>query len=302
MQSLPTPLRPGLEGPDSLHPAPPGPEREAASRRDPPSPGFGRWPWWTPFCALAAALLAIAGPIALLDRVRFPFEAVAGELLFAVFLLGFAWISMSRFGGRPRPAELGLRATPSRAAVGWVVLARLAFVICVAIYIQAAGGVTPNLPVRPLAGVDTVDALDVVIAVAVLAPLVEELFFRGFMYGSLRGKLPPFWAALIVGAVFGAIHPLFGGAAWNLVPVLALGGFAMCLLYERTGSLWPAIAFHCSMNISVLTVVAGSDTAALALEGGALLLFLLAPWRFLKRREAAGGPAAPTPRTPASAI
>jgi membrane protease YdiL (CAAX protease family) len=118
-----------------------------------------------------------------------------------------------------------------------------------------------------------------VIAACVLAPLGEELFFRGFMYASLRGRLPAFWAALVTAGLFGAVHPLFGATAWNLVPILAMAGFAMCLLYERTGSLWPAIGFHALMNIGVLYLVTGIVFLPLGIVGGAALLFLLAPWR-----------------------
>jgi membrane protease YdiL (CAAX protease family) len=251
-------------------------------------PGFGKWPWWTPLCALAAALLAMADPFLLLESADFPFLATVGEGLFGIALIGFALLFMSRFGGRPRPADLGLRATPSRAAVGWVVVARIAFGICAVMYITAVGDVTSNVPIRPIGGVEELDAIDIAIAVVVLAPLVEEIFFRGFMYGSLRGKLPVFWAALITGAVFAAIHPLFGAATWNLAPVLALAGIAMCLLYERTGSIWPAIAFHFIMNVGILTIVTGSATLALSLVGGAALLFLIAPWRFLRGRFGRG--------------
>jgi membrane protease YdiL (CAAX protease family) len=291
----PTLIRAPLEAPAHPDPEPLQPSPAPDSRDDRP-PGFGKWPWWTPFGALAAALLAMAGPVLLLESADFPFLATVGEGLFGVALLGFAFLFMSRFGGRPRPGDLGLRATPSRAAVGWVVVARIAFGILAVIYISAVGGVTSNAPIRPVGGVEELDALDVAIAVVVLAPLVEEVFFRGFMYGSLRGKLPVFWAALVTGAVFAAIHPLFGAANWNLVPVLALAGVAMCLLYERTGSIWPAIAFHFVMNVGILTIVTGSATLALSLVGGAALLFLLAPWRFFRRGRGSGQ------RAPATAL
>jgi membrane protease YdiL (CAAX protease family) len=160
-----------------------------------------------------------------------------------------------------------------------VIVARISFGILAAIYINAVGGVTSNVPVRPVGGVSALDGVDIVIAVLVLAPIAEELFFRGFMYASLRGKLPVFWAALITGGLFAAVHPIYGGTRWNLVPVLALAGVAMCLLYERTGSLWPPIAFHFVMNVGVLTLVTDGPAPALASVGGAALLFLIAPWR-----------------------
>jgi uncharacterized protein len=141
-------------------------------------------------------------------------------------LLGTAFVLMKRTGGRPSAAALGLRATPARAAVGWIVVARLVFAMVAAIYISAVGHVTSNAPVAPVTGAHTLAAVDLVIAVCVLAPLGEELFFRGFMYASLRGRLPAFWAALVTGGLFGAVHPLFGASAWNLVPILAMAGFA----------------------------------------------------------------------------
>jgi membrane protease YdiL (CAAX protease family) len=284
-------VRPKLEEP--AHPDPSPPPRGPAARdslADQP-PGFGRWPWWTPIVALVAGLAVLAGPVLLLESVDFPFQATVGEGLFAAIMLGFAWLLMSRFGGRPRAADLGFRATPSRAAVGWVVVARFTYGICAAIYIVGVGGVTSNVPIRPLGDVDTLPAVDVAIAAVVLAPLFEEIFFRGFMYASLRGKLPAFWASLVTGTLFAAVHPLYGGAAWNLVPVLALAGIAMCLLYERTGSLWPAIAFHLTMNAGILAVITGRAAPTLALIGGLGFLFLLAPWRFFSRGRRA--PAAP---------
>ena len=286
----------GYSDPPAAPPAPP-PARPVPI--EPPPPGFGRWPWWTPLAALALGLAALAGPVALLEDADFPFLATVGKGLFGVVLLGFAYLFMRRFGSRPYPADLGLRATPARAAVGWVVVGRIAFGICAVIYIRAVGGVTSNVPIRPLGSVDTLDTVDVIIAVVVLAPVLEELFFRGFMYGALRGKLPVFWAALICGGLFGAIHPLYGGTEWNLVPVLALAGITMCLLYERTGSLYPSIAFHVVMNIGIITVITGDSTVPLSIVGGAALLFLLAPWRWFARGAEKGASAMPPPPPPA---
>jgi membrane protease YdiL (CAAX protease family) len=257
------------------------------SLRDRP-PGFGRWAWWTPLAALVAALGVLYGPVALLMSVDVPLKQTLAEGLFAVALLGCSWALMARFGGTPRRAELGLRAAPSRASVGWVVLARIAYLIAATAYVLAVGGVTPNVPIRPLGGVGTADAADLVFAVVVIAPLAEELFFRGFLYAALRGRLPVFWAALVSGGLFGAVHPIYGATQWNLVPVLAMGGVAACLLYEKTGSLWPAIAFHVLMNIGVLALVTGSVALPLGIVAGIALVFLLAPWRLVGRRRAAG--------------
>lgn len=278
------------------------PHYELREFRDPP-PGFGRYPWWTPIVALVAGLALMAPLLLLIDKLDPPFRSSLGEGTFVGVLFAVALVLMKRTRGRPSLADLGLRATPSRAAVGWVVVARLTYGIVTTIYVSAVKHVTPNAPLGPLHGTSTLKAVDVIIAAVLLAPLGEELFFRGYMYSSLRGRMPVFWAALISAALFGATHPIFGSTAWNLVPVLAMAGFAMCLLYERTGSLWPSIAFHMAMNVGVVYIVTGSVAAPLIAVGATMALFLLAPWRWGARRRAARTqqpsspppPAAPTP-------
>ena len=88
--------------------------------------------------------------------------------------------------------------------------------------------------------------LAVAFLVAVVAPMAEEFFFRGFFFGALRNWKGPWPAAVITGLVFGAIHVGSAEAAF-LLP-LAFFGFALCLLRERTGSLYPGIALHCVNN------------------------------------------------------
>ena len=59
----------------------------------------------------------------------------------------------------------------------------------------------------------------------VVAPVAEELFFRGFFYRALRTRLGVTSAALIDGAVFGALH--FQGADTAIIlPVIAVFGSA----------------------------------------------------------------------------
>jgi uncharacterized protein len=82
----------------------------------------------------------------------------------------------------------------------------------------------------------------------VIAPIGEEMLFRGFIFTALRnwrGTLP---AALITGVLFGAVH-VGSAPALDLVPLAALG-FGLCLLYRRTGSIYPCFAAH-SLNNSI---------------------------------------------------
>ena len=104
----------------------------------------------------------------------------------------------------------------------------------------------------------------------IVAPICEEILFRGFIFTALsnwRGTLP---AAVITGLLFGGVHA--GSApALDLVP-LALLGFGLCLLYRRTGSLYPCIAAHSLNNSIAFTSLEGWNP----LQGLLLVLAALA--------------------------
>jgi membrane protease YdiL (CAAX protease family) len=83
----------------------------------------------------------------------------------------------------------------------------------------------------------------IVVLVCVLVPIGEEIFFRGFVYGTLRR-----WgiaAATVLSALFfGAVHQQIV----HFLPIAVLG-VILAALYERTGSLVPAIVVHAVNNL-----------------------------------------------------
>ncbi len=88
-------------------------------------------------------------------------------------------------------------------------------------------------------------------ALALITPLSEEIFFRGFIFGGLLPRLGP-WRAIAVSAlVFSAFHLSFG----VLIPIF-ITGFLFAWLYWRTGSLWAAIGAHAGQNALALGVQA----------------------------------------------
>ena len=86
-----------------------------------------------------------------------------------------------------------------------------------------------------------------ILLIVIAAPIGEELCFRGMLFGGLREKMPGWAAALISAAIFGGLHAVTGIEA---VPVLIFLGFALALLYEKTGSIVPGILLH-ALNNSV---------------------------------------------------
>jgi CAAX protease family protein len=99
---------------------------------------------------------------------------------------------------------------------------------------------------------NTLIAVTAVLEIVLLAPVAEELFFRGFLFGGLRSKWD-FWpAAIVCGLIFGAVHITTGPTA--AIPLAALG-FALCFIYEQTGSIWPCILAHAFNNGLALAII-----------------------------------------------
>lgn len=94
------------------------------------------------------------------------------------------------------------------------------------------------------------DLIGVLFAGALLAPFGEELLFRGVGYGALR-RYGVFVAAAGSSAVFGLAH----GFSVVLPAAIVLGVVA-ALLYERSGSIWPAVTAHVVNNAIVFMVAA----------------------------------------------
>ncbi|MEK7448482.1 MAG: CPBP family intramembrane glutamic endopeptidase, partial [Planctomycetota bacterium] len=87
--------------------------------------------------------------------------------------------------------------------------------------------------------------------IAVIAPVAEEIFFRGFLQGALRRRLS-FWPAIIISALFFALlHFRFAAG-----PFLFTFGLLLGYLYEKTQSLIPVITVHLVHNsiISFYTI------------------------------------------------
>jgi uncharacterized protein len=229
---------------------PEGIERKPRSERP-------RWKPWMAWAALVAAFggalagALVIGAIGAAAGSSFadPSPAVSisativQDLSFIAAALLFAGIA-----GRPLPEQFGLRPTRFWPAVGWIATAFAAFYAFTLVWVSILGVSPDDTKLPDELGVkdSTFALLAVAFLVAVVAPIAEEFFFRGFFFGALRNWKGPWPAAIITGVVFGAIH--LGSAEAAFLLPLAFFGFALCLLRERTGSLYPGIALHCMNN------------------------------------------------------
>jgi uncharacterized protein len=212
---------------------------------------------WRPYHALTALGIALAAVIllgGLVFAVGTAFGAdddspalnIAALLVQDLCFIGAAVLA-ARTAGRVRAADFGLRPPPRWAWLAvpplWLLFPLVTFLWVTLI------GADPEQDQLPVdLGVDesTVYLLLAALLICVGAPVVEELFFRGFLFPALRSWKGPWPAAIVVGALFGAAHALGSDPAY-LVP-LGLFGVGLCFVYQWTGSLWPAIGLHAINN------------------------------------------------------
>jgi membrane protease YdiL (CAAX protease family) len=96
---------------------------------------------------------------------------------------------------------------------------------------------------------------------AAIAPIFEELFFRGFVQPLLSRTFGVVAGILITAALFGALHAPEYSDAWQYALVVALAGAAFGWLRERTKSIIPGTVMHgCFNAVSVIALVVSKHT------------------------------------------
>jgi membrane protease YdiL (CAAX protease family) len=257
MTSVPPPSQPS----SSL---PPHPEVPAGIVPGPPPPAaggtgsLGPVPAWAPLAAmLAGFVIATLAYVVIAAGVEAgggdvttggpPGLVISATLIQDVALIAAAVLFAGMWARGLTPASFGLRRVAFGPAVGWTVLAFVMFWILTAIYVSLVGQPDQQELTRDLRDEESLAALiGYGVLLAFVAPLAEELFFRGFVFGVLREKIGAAWAALATGVVFGLVH--VAGSPIETVGVLIILGVLLCVVYQKTGSLLPCIALHAMNN------------------------------------------------------
>ena len=184
--------------------------------------------------AVGAALLAWYGP----ERLDLGVLAGPMELL---LLIPVAWLSFHKYGAGWQ--TLGFRPFPLPAlALGGVLFAGLyIFNIAYGLFLSQFNLSPQGDLLVQLA--DTSSPVLVLLGVGLLAPVAEEIFFRGFLYAGLETRLGPLRAGWVSALLFALAHvtPL-------AMPPVFLMGLVFAYLFRRYHSIWPSIVLHVANN------------------------------------------------------
>jgi membrane protease YdiL (CAAX protease family) len=88
-----------------------------------------------------------------------------------------------------------------------------------------------------------------------IAPLIEELFFRGFLFPALDRKIGLVGSVAITGAVFAAIHQGQLAHAWAPLLVLFVVGACLTLVRAITKSVATTVLMHVAYNLTLFTLL-----------------------------------------------
>jgi uncharacterized protein len=227
----------------------------------PPRPDRG-WPFarWGLSELIPVALMPF-GVVLLADVVIYGVFGLhgggAGVLLTAIeqLALGGAtlWWVRARYG---TVEPLGLRSggwawgdvwAGVGAGLGALVASSVVIAITMSI-IRAITGHVPEPP-DPLRSFGDAWLIPTALMALFVAPVCEEIAFRGFLFGGLRLRMRFLWAGIFSGVLFGLAHgdPIRIGG-------LAVTGVILASLYERRRTLVASMAAHLTNNVVAVTI------------------------------------------------
>ena len=237
----------------------------------PPQPLWAENPPWTGLDVLQIAVLTIVSIMIFLPTVaaaaqrllyprlgfvevlKYPLVSVGAQLLAYILVLGFMVSVVKRVPGREFWKEVRWKwpATWSAYLLAGVILS---------VGLQGVAHVLPmpkELPIDRFFQTKQ-EAWALAVFGMTLAPLMEELFFRGFLYPVLVRRLGVGVAVFLTAASFALLHALQLGMAWGPVLVIFLVGLTLTITRAVTKSVAPGFLMHVAYNgtISVLIFIA----------------------------------------------
>ncbi len=222
---------------------------DGALRSAEPTPARFHWHWSDLLIFIGMSFFSQVVTLFLLSLVSPAFSPVSeailslGGLVGSVYLLGWrrkrqSWVAvgMRRVSGRWVGAAIGL---------GLILPIVDGFIEYGLQVLMGHLGVHP----QPVQAPDSslVSSIGFLLSIWIVAPLAEEVFFRGVLYTLVRERWGV-WIGVIVSSLVFAVGHLSVPLA---VPAFILGCLS-ALLYERTRSLWPSLIIHCLNNAGTL--------------------------------------------------
>ena len=201
------------------------------------------------FVVSLVATIIIKGSDAVVDANSAVLEAVLMVIVYVMALVLIILPPLYLLNSKVSRDSLGLKGLPTwtdilLAPIGYI--ASMVATIAVLLVVQA---VAPSFDLNEAQDVGfngiylNIDKAIAFVALVVLAPIAEELIFRGYLYGKLRTRLSAIPAIILVSVLFGFMH-----GQWNVGIVVGVMSVFLCVARELTGTIYAGILMHMIRN------------------------------------------------------
>jgi membrane protease YdiL (CAAX protease family) len=256
--------------PDGLHPVPVMPPRPDTTDPTADARPKATWSWYEALVVYIVAFL-VAGlatlPVLRLMEPEADLTNIVVTIIAALVIMGVLLLWLSTY----HKGWLGVMRLPERGTwgreIGSAVLFGLGLYPVIVIVVgglltyllQTISGERVEAPEQVGEHLPAIGTALTIVYAVVIAPIGEELFFRGVLFRTLRDR-HGFWVGAVGSAVgFGLIHYIPGSAidAALLMLVMFLTGIALCFLYERRGTIVAPLATHVTFNVIGIVLILG---------------------------------------------
>ncbi len=172
--------------------------------------------------------------------------AVAIYALSLAIVIGVPWLVKRR---RTTADDVGISRWPSWLDILLAPAALVIYFILSHVLLSLVAALVPGLNLTEAQNVgfgnltQHYEVMLAFITLVLLAPIAEELLFRGYLYGKLKRSVPIWAAALVTSAAFGFVH-----GQWNVAFDVFVLSLVACGLREMTGSIWAGVLLHAMKN------------------------------------------------------
>ncbi len=186
-----------------------------------------------------------------------PSFAIGSMVLWYAFLFLFLYVTLSVLRGIPFWRTLGWRRLTRREGGPprnpWLYFFA-GCVLSVVVFIVTAKVQPPeNVPIEELFRFKNTAMLFMAMAV-LIAPLVEETVFRGYLYPLFAKTFGVAFSVILTGVLFGLMHGAQLGWTWGLVSILIVVGIIFTFVRALTGSVFASFLLHLGYNSTIAAV------------------------------------------------
>lgn len=256
-----------------MSPEPPPPEL-VAPREPPPEPGSPllspppeSYPFWGYLDLFGFVVIAVLGSVtealllgAVIDatHVKRIYILLPAQVALYAFLLGTLALIFRRYYGRP--FWRSLRWEP--AALNIPFAATCGVMAAIAVMVASVAMRTPDIdsPMKALLS-DPASVVTIAIIGITLAPVCEEIVFRGFLQPLLVRSLGAAPGILLAALAFGMMHLQEYGYSWRHALLISAAGAAFGWMRQRSGSTKAAAIMHAAYNGVFFLLLAAQQAA-----------------------------------------